>query len=274
MGCCGDQGILRIPVLTVKDIRQQSCKIDCSLADAWRFVFSRFQWTLSCWSSTYGHYLRCCKSQRESRVPSRLADERSNIQSMEKCHRTAERSTPAIWTCIISYLIIIRWHLALLSRRQLTLFRFLHFHGQQVKQYDSMKTYSFFLVWKDELRKRVNETMDCSLLLISNKSGREYHLFWVHRSFGAELSKLNWNVNGKFIEVEIEMDVLIQVLDSEDSDVHCACAHRFQKSDWSTMLRLCTRIDVDNRSSGNWFLSYRTETTRPGRLQLCLEKWN
>lgn len=26
-GCCGDQGLLRIPVLTVKDIRQQSCKI-------------------------------------------------------------------------------------------------------------------------------------------------------------------------------------------------------------------------------------------------------
>lgn len=25
-GCCGDQGLLRIPILSVKDIRQQSCK--------------------------------------------------------------------------------------------------------------------------------------------------------------------------------------------------------------------------------------------------------
>lgn len=25
-GCCGDHGLLRIPILTVKDIRQQSCK--------------------------------------------------------------------------------------------------------------------------------------------------------------------------------------------------------------------------------------------------------
>jgi hypothetical protein len=27
MGCCGDHGLLRIPVLSVKDIRQQSCRI-------------------------------------------------------------------------------------------------------------------------------------------------------------------------------------------------------------------------------------------------------
>jgi hypothetical protein len=27
-GCCGDQGLLRIPILSVKDIRQQSCKND------------------------------------------------------------------------------------------------------------------------------------------------------------------------------------------------------------------------------------------------------
>jgi hypothetical protein len=26
IGCCGDQGLLRIPVLSVKEIRQQSCK--------------------------------------------------------------------------------------------------------------------------------------------------------------------------------------------------------------------------------------------------------
>lgn len=25
-GCCGDQGTLRIPVLEIKDIRQQACK--------------------------------------------------------------------------------------------------------------------------------------------------------------------------------------------------------------------------------------------------------
>ena len=25
-GCCGDQGLIRIPVLSVKDIRQQACK--------------------------------------------------------------------------------------------------------------------------------------------------------------------------------------------------------------------------------------------------------
>lgn len=25
-GCCGDQGVLRIPILSIKDIRQQSCK--------------------------------------------------------------------------------------------------------------------------------------------------------------------------------------------------------------------------------------------------------
>jgi hypothetical protein len=27
-GCCGDQGLLHIPILTVKDIRQQTCKHD------------------------------------------------------------------------------------------------------------------------------------------------------------------------------------------------------------------------------------------------------
>jgi len=26
IGCCGDHGLLRIPILSVKDIRQQSCK--------------------------------------------------------------------------------------------------------------------------------------------------------------------------------------------------------------------------------------------------------
>ncbi len=26
IGCCGDQGVLRIPILSIKDIRPQACK--------------------------------------------------------------------------------------------------------------------------------------------------------------------------------------------------------------------------------------------------------
>lgn len=26
MGCCGDRGVLRIPILSIRDIRQQSCE--------------------------------------------------------------------------------------------------------------------------------------------------------------------------------------------------------------------------------------------------------
>jgi hypothetical protein len=42
-GCCGDQGLLHIPILTVKDIRQQTCKHDSRrLILIWNCFFSRF----------------------------------------------------------------------------------------------------------------------------------------------------------------------------------------------------------------------------------------
>jgi hypothetical protein len=28
IGCCGDRGVLRIPILSIKDIRPQACKND------------------------------------------------------------------------------------------------------------------------------------------------------------------------------------------------------------------------------------------------------
>ena len=52
VGCCGDHGLLRIPVLSVKDIRQQSCtNVFFLILNKYSYenvFFQRFQWSLSC----------------------------------------------------------------------------------------------------------------------------------------------------------------------------------------------------------------------------------
>ena len=41
-GCCGDHGVLRIPILNVKDIRQQSCKYYSNRKENFDYYFLDF----------------------------------------------------------------------------------------------------------------------------------------------------------------------------------------------------------------------------------------